>query len=326
MPNMGDRLPAIWETIDNIWAGMDISSEFSELMRVALSKEKQESAISGSKPEMALLLGLSCQAAGGEVDWADIATAAWLLFYAAADIMDSIEDKDAPASWWRDLGPATALSVATGLFFSATSALHRMEEQEITRNIAPTVIQDFFNCFMVMSNGQYDDLQNSNPTLEQYWKIASAKSGAFFALACRSGARLAIGEHPRSKHFGQFGHHIGLIIQILDDLGDISFQTQSVLPTKIEKLTRSLPVVYTMQVIPKETREKFHLCLQNADHEEQAAEEAISIMDKSGAGIYLLSEIERHKKLAVDSLALAEPISSAGEILAGYLDKLGASL
>ena len=323
MSNTGDRLSAIWNIIDNEWAGMDISPDFSGLMRAALSKDKQDGAISGPRPEMALLLGLCCQAAGGEASWADTVTAAWMLFYAAADIMDSVEDQDVPASWWKDLGPATALSVATGLFFSAASILYKIENRGVARDIVPVVIQDFLNSFMVMSNGQYDDLRNRQPTIEQYWKVASAKSGAFFALACRSGARLAIGDHFRSELYGKFGNHIGLLIQILDDLGDISFQTQSVGSTTLGKLMRSLPVVYTMQMVPDEVKERFQVCLQDAIRDPRAAEEAVSIMDKNGAVIYLLSEIERNKNFAMDFLARAGAISPAREILTSYVEKLG---
>ena len=303
---------------------MDISSEFSELMWLALSKEKQSSAISGNEPEMALLPGLCCQAAGGDASWADIVTAAWMLFYAAADIMDNIEDKDVPVSWWGDSGPATALSVATGLYFSATSVLYQMERKDVTKKIAPVVIQDFFNCFMIMSSGQYDDLRIPQPTIEQYWKIASAKSGAFFALACRSGARLVLGDGPHCKLYGQFGNQIGLLLQILDDLDEISFKNQLVTPATVEKLTRSLPVVYTMQMVPDETKERLKVCLQNAFHESSAAKEALAIMEESGAMLYLLSEIERNKKLALDSLTRAEATSPAGEILTSYVEKLGA--
>jgi len=323
MSNTGDRLSAIWNIINDEWAGMDISPDFSGLMRIALSKDKQAGAISEPRPEMALLLGLCCQAAGGEASWADTVTAAWMLFYAAADIMDSVEDQDVPASWWKDLGPATALSVATGLFFSAASVLSHMQDQDVTKKIAPVVIQDFYNCFMVMSNGQYDDLRNRQPTIDQYWEVATAKSGAFFALGCRSGARLALGDHFCSELYGKFGNYIGLLIQILDDLGDISFQTQSVGPTTLEKLMRSLPVVYTMQMVPKEVKDRFRICLQNAICDPRAAEEAVSIMDENGATIYLLSEIERNKKLAVDSLARTEAVSPAREILTSYVEKLG---
>jgi hypothetical protein len=43
--------------------------------------------------------------------------AAWLLFYAAAHLMDSLEDRDDPDPWWQALGPSAAINIATGLYF-----------------------------------------------------------------------------------------------------------------------------------------------------------------------------------------------------------------
>ncbi len=287
-----------------------------------MSKDRRESAISQGKPEMALLPGLCCLAAGGEASWADHVAAAWMLFYAAADIMDSLQDQDDPANWWADLGPAAALSASTGLFFSAASLLDQTRTLLATRKTAPELIRDFYGCFMIMSSGQYLDLRHSEPTIDQYWEIASAKSGAFFSLACRSGARLALGDDPSIENFGQFGHHLGLLLQILDDLGDLQFLTQTAAYFQIEKLTRSLPVIYTMQMVPPPTKEQLRTCLLNASNDTQAANEAFHIIEGSGAVIYLLSEIERNKSLAAHNLSRSGAQSPAREVLQSYLERL----
>lgn len=322
-PILGDRLQSIRGIIDNEWSGIQASAEFTELLRLAVSKDEEKSAISVDKPEMALLPGLSCMAAGGQAAWADHLAAAWSLFYAAADIMDSLQDQDEPAPWWADLGPAAALSAATGLFFSAASLLHQTSSHKISKEAAPAVIRDFYNGFMVMSSGQFADLRNPTPSIDQYWEIASAKSGAFFAIACRSGARLATKDEPRINHFGQFGAHLGLLMQILDDLEDLQFLTQPAAPISMQKLRRSLPVIYTLQMVPPEVKERLLASLQYAASNARAAEVSSQIIEASGAVIYLLSEIERHKKLAADQLTHANAQSPAREILFDYLERLG---
>ena len=62
------------------------------------------------------LPGLCCQAAGGNPEWANDLTAAWILFYSAAHLMDKVQDQDEPDPWWQKLGPGVALSAATGLY------------------------------------------------------------------------------------------------------------------------------------------------------------------------------------------------------------------
>jgi geranylgeranyl pyrophosphate synthase len=291
-------------------------------MQSALVEGRQESAISEGKPEMALLPGLCCQAAGGDARWADHIAAAWMLFYAAADIMDSLQDQDDPAPWWGDLGPAAALSASTGLFFSAASVLNQASFPEITKDTAPELIQDFYDCFMIMSSGQYEDLRKPEPSIAQYWETATAKSGVFFSLACRSGARLALGVDPHIEYYGQYGRHLGLLMQILDDLEDLQFLTQPAVPVEMEKLTRSLPVIYTMQMISPAAKEQLQTHLLNAPNDPQAAADAAHMIEENGAVIYLLSEIERNKGLAVDHLTKARAQSPAREILQGYLERL----
>jgi geranylgeranyl pyrophosphate synthase len=321
--DLGVLVDSIRGIIYNEWSGGQISSEYSELLSLAVSKERQDNAISERKFEMALLPGLCCQAVGGEARWADRVAAAWILFYAAADIMDSVQDRDEPPAWWAELGPAAALSAATGLFFSAASVLHKIIDQDISRKTASEIIQDFFNCFLTMSSGQYQDLRIQEPNLEQYWEIASTKSGSFFSLACRSGARLGTENETRIDHYSQFGKRLGLLTQILDDLEDIQFLTGSTAPVEAEKLTRSLPVVYAMEMYPPETKERLDACLQNAIHDAQARVEAAQLIEESGAVFFLLSEIERNRKIASDHLTHAGARSPARETLSKYLDSLG---
>jgi len=284
---------------------------------------RQDNAISQEKPDMALLPGLCCQAAGGEASWADHIAASWMLFYAAADIMDNLEDQDAPAKWWQDLGPAAALSAATGLFFSAASVIHQTSDQLATKDAAQILYQDFYQHFLIMSSGQYEDLRNPTPSLEKYWRIASEKSGAFFSIACRSGARLATNDTARIDHFGEYGLHFGMILQVLDDLEDLQFITQGYNPLPPDKTTRSLPVVYAAQMVDPKTKEKLLHCLSRASNEAESAQEAANIIEKSGAVLYLLSELAIHKEQAAKGLIQADAQSPAREFLMDYLERLG---
>ena len=269
---------------------------------------------------MALLAGMCCQAAGGKAEWADRVAAAWILFYTAADIMDSVQDQDEPDSWWADIGPAAALSAATGLFFSASSVLYQISEDEFTRKQAPVVIHDFINCLMNMSSGQFTDLRIQEPSLEQYWETASRKSGAFFSLACRSGALLATVDKETLDHYNLFGEHLGLLIQILDDLEDIQFLSQPTSPNRLDKLTRSLPIVYATEMYPPNKSEELKTHLRRALDDHQSAIKAVQLIEDSGAVIFILAEIERYRKIASEHLIAAEALSPAREILLSYLD------
>ena len=242
---------------------------------------------------------------GGQVSWADTIAASWLLFYAAADLMDSIQDQDDPASWWADRGPAVALSASTGLFFWASSLLSETAINERTSSIATDLIKDFHQSFLQMSAGQYADLVKVQPGLDQYWQTASAKSGSFFALACRSGALIATQDQDRIIAFGEFGQALGVLIQILDDLEDLQRLRDSSKVTNFGQITRSLPMVYALQVLPLLLRDKLLQTLRIAEKDPGIGQYVFDLIEKSGAVIFLLAEIEHYKSLALERLSVA---------------------
>ena len=247
-----DRLVAIQENIAASLLCFELDPEYAALLQTALFANKdQPSNADQNSIQWGLLPGLCCQAAGGQANKADIIAAIWILFYAAADIMDTAQDQDEPAAWWVDSSPSVALSAATGLFFCASSLLSRTAFQDETAAIAQLLIKDFHHSFLKMSSGQYADLVHPHPNLDQYWRIADAKSGAFFSLACRSGARVAVQNPDRIEAYGDFGNALGILIQILDDLEDLRQLDHSSGIKNIQQLNWFAPFRICPQRIPR---------------------------------------------------------------------------
>jgi len=65
-----------------------------------------------------------------------------------------------------------------------------------------------------------------SPDLPTCWKIAEAKSGSAFALACYVGTRVSTHQSDRLHHLETFGRHLGTIIQISDDVLDLEADTK----------------------------------------------------------------------------------------------------
>jgi len=301
--------------------------DFSEAMRLVLPSGDSEKEGPDREPaKWALLPGLCCQAAGGEARWADSLAAAWLLFYIAADIMDSVEDQDEPDPWWQESGPGKAINVASGLFFSASQVLNSLYQYEATRSAAPDVTKKFLNDFLIMCSGQHRDLTNPEPSLDQYWEIAAAKSGYFFGLACQAGARLGTDESKIIWSYQQYGYHLGMLIQILDDLEDFHGLQNSSTPTKWRTLKRSLPVAYALQMYSGSKERQLRKCLNDASGDNKAAEKAIALLEGSGVVIYLLSEMARHRSQAIENLEQAKPTPAAAEFLETFVSDIDAHM
>jgi geranylgeranyl pyrophosphate synthase len=291
-------------------------------MRRALIPDDGKSAHTGEESSRwALLPGLCCQAAGGDPQWADNVAAAWFLYYVAADLMDTVEDRDEPDAWWAEIGPGFALNVASGLFFSASQVLNHLYNRPETQSAASAIAASFNHSFLTMCSGQHADLIQPEPTLERYWETVAEKSGTFFALACEAGAHLATVDEEKLKRFAEFGQNLGIIVQILDDLEEFRTPGNTDGLPELSGLGRSLPVVYALEVYPLETRIRLRDCLRESRHDPQAARQAWDLIDGSGAGSYMLVELERHRSMALAELHSAQPLAPAGERLASLIPK-----
>ncbi|HJW91069.1 MAG TPA: polyprenyl synthetase family protein [Anaerolineales bacterium] len=317
-----NKLESVYPLIKLIWEESGAWADFLESMRQALPDPYKRADPERDPARFALLPGLCCQAAGGEPGWAADLAAAWLLYYTAAHVFDGVEDQDQPEAWWAASGPGVAINVATGLLFSAFLGLQRLYKHKQTRQVAQQVIQDFNQSLLVMASGQHADLVNPQPDLEQWLEIAGAKSGELFALACRCGARLATNDPARLKGFSDFGHHLGILLQILDDLEDLKPGSGVETPDLSPKVSRSLVVAYALDVLPSPAQKTLKECLLSLPGDQEAAGKLIQLIDQSGAALYLRTEIERQLGLGLTALEEAAPDTLVGGILTSMLREL----
>jgi geranylgeranyl pyrophosphate synthase len=244
---------------------------------------------------------LCCQAAQGKPENALPVASAWFLLYMAAGIMDSVEDGDPPAKWWKEAGPSLALSVATGLYFSANLALNRLEEAGNTSATAQQVRREILSSFFEMGAGQHLDINQPAPNLAQYWQVARGKSGAFFELASWAGARLATRRQSKLLGYRQFGMNVGMIIQVLDDLHDYLRLEQSGGDPAGLDMKRSLPSIYIHEMAPQSVIDCFD-GLVNSQISSTKAELIFGLVDQSGGSKYIKTELDRLYLAAANGL------------------------
>jgi hypothetical protein len=270
----------------------------------------------------ALLPGLCCQSAGGEASSADYFSAAWFLFYAAAYLMDKVQDGDLPEKEGQPANPGLILSASTGLFFLAAKILHRLSSEYSTQQAAPEITTQFYSALLTMGGGQFLDLTTSQRNLSKYWEIAAAKSGAFFQLACWGGARITLQRQDLLTNYSNFGRNLGILIQILDDLEDYKNIKASQSSNFWSSLENTLPVVYANEVLSPEQAQDLISLIRSTEKSESQIDHMITILDNSGSGLYLLAEIDRYIKAAEISLEGMGAYSTANKELRGMLDRL----
>ena len=252
---------------------------------------------------------LCCQAAGGNPSLAEPAAAAWVLLYAAAHLLDTIQDDDPPEAWWEPLGPGPASNVATGLIATCALLLTSGLEPRASGNL---LVEDFFQTVLQMSSAQHLDLTVGSPSLEESWRMAEAKSGAFFGLACRAGARAAGIDEALVSHYSTYGESLGLLVQIGDDLGDLAAIERG----QAGHGQLALPLAYLRSVGSPAAQEALLRGLHGLGGGPSADPVVIDLLEEAGAGLYLHAKVHQFRQRGADALQLvAQPSAAVNELL-----------
>lgn len=290
-------------------------------MRRALPFLRSEVQLTKNPIKWAALPEICCQAVGGDPHDVIGFTSAWLLYYVAAHLMDKVEDQDEQEGPWSEWGPGASINIASGLYFTASLLLTDLYTHKKTASIAFEINRDFYRSFLQMCSGQQRDLTQLAPSLSNYWNNAADKSGVFFSIACRLGARLGTSKKQLLDEYETFGRQVGTLIQVLDDLEEYQESGAGFKKVSFQVLRKSLPVIYALEVLPEPEAALLINELKQAEYE-LAAREAFERIDRSGASYYILTEIERLREQAKTSLERAQPMPPADGALYGLLGEL----
>jgi len=316
--NRGPRL------FESLWLIPDVDIAYSNILRQILPLNSTiDPGESSFSDRWALLPGLCCQATGGVFDDADPVAYAWLTFYIAAQLMDSVEDRDEPHPWWENIGVSGALNAATGLFFCANLLLDKLNEKNVDPIKIAQITQLFSRQLFVMCNGQHLDLTIKKKSLLDYWKIAAQKSGGFFALACFSGATLGNIPPGGLVSYNSFGQHLGLLIQILDDLEDWHAILNHLEDKPgIDQIAKTLPIIYAQEVLPENELKILNVLISEISIDDRRLDDLIEMVNNSGATVYILTEMQKQYELANQALNATGGEKVATGLLHHLLDSL----
>ncbi|MCC6188897.1 MAG: polyprenyl synthetase family protein [Anaerolineales bacterium] len=317
-PARHELAQSVLDLTEALWADARVEPGYRQAMRSALVPAQDLTTLKrvafGSPPLIALP-GLSCEAAGGNRLQADPVSAAWGLLYYAAHLLDAVEDGQVEIGAGLP-SPGSTINVAIGLMTSAALALSALEDSGTSPEVVQDIRSRFHGIVLTMCGGQHADLTRSEPSLDECWQAAQAKSGAFFDLACWAGARLASRDSSQPDPFGLFGQNLGTVIQIRDDLSGLS-PVAGEISDLASGGSWTLPVAYTMSVVPEGERDQLRHLLQAARSDATALVEARRRIIESGAVLYLTVEVERRRRQAEAALmAASQPSKARGELLA----------
>lgn len=163
--------------------------------------------------------------------------------------------------------------LSKGLLLSLTNKDHR-------------ILEILTEAFKLMSEGellQYEKSRKLNLNEEVYYDIIKGKTASLLASACAAGASTTFEDPQQVEHLKLFGEKVGMAFQVKDDLFD--YGTQDVgKPTgndiKEKKLT--LPLIYTLNNCPPETRRKLIYIVKNENTQKDKVQFVIDSVQQYG--------------------------------------------
>lgn len=252
-----------------------------------------------SFPPAVLLPVVVCAAAGGAPLSAVSPAAALAFILLGARWLDDAVDRDRADGLWSSVGPERSTlfgASALALAFQAVASDPDTPREAIERLARYSVS---------MGRGQDFDLTGKARSLDEYWELMRGKTGAGFALACEMGAISARAEASISDAFGEFGMHLGVILQILDDL-EGCFRPEGVGDLRQGKVT--LPLIYAL-ASDHERRGELQDLVERGDLGQYAAR-AAEIAESAGARDYCIWAALEERKRGLDILKQIAPPGS----------------
>jgi geranylgeranyl diphosphate synthase type I len=273
----------------------DTAREYTEaLLRVLeAAKRSEEQGL-----PMSAFLVYVCRAAGGDSSLALPASAAWRSLQIAAKLLDDVQDGDvAVPGGSREIGEAEVqadiarvINLSTGFISLASLALKGLPPQ-----LELALHHEYGRAMLRVAGGQHLDLgKPTHLSLDEYFQVMGAKSGVCFAVAARAGALCAGADETVAARWADFGHHIGLIIQMVDDLADWCDTSGA---GDLARGQWSLPVYYALEVLPGDEKERLLEWLGSPSPEAEA--QARSLIASVGAELYARTEIALYMRQAL---------------------------
>lgn len=136
-----------------------------------------------------------------------------------------------------------------------------------------------------------------------YFDIIKAKTASLLSAACSAGAFSATEDKELTEHFRQFGENVGIAFQIKDDLFDYgkdNIGKPTGIDIKEKKMT--LPLIYTLQNVDKETKRKIIYIVKNNNTDKKKVNEVIDIVKQSGGIEYSVQKMKDYQNKALNML------------------------
>lgn len=267
---------------------------------------------------------LSCEAAAGEWETAVPYAAAIELVHNFSLIHDDIEDYSQERrhrpTLWSVWGIAHGINTGDAMWCLARTAVYGLLEagQSPANTLAAAVRLD--QTCLKLCQGQFLDISfetRQTVTTDEYLQMIAGKTAALLSACTLGGAALAGASDGTVQALGSFGHELGIIYQIVDDIlgiwGDPAVTGK---PAATDILTRkkTLPILYALEWEAMNGLDDLQKALADRNAPPDVPS-VVTLLERAGALTYAQEAAEDHRAAMLQSLDQAELAGQAAHTL-----------
>lgn len=195
-------------------------------------------------------------------------------------------------------GNEASVLVGDFLYSRAFQLLVDMDEHALMTLLAKAI--------NVMAEGEVLQLMSRHdPSVDEaiYFRVIQAKTAVLFQAACEMAATLAKEDAETIRRAAEFGQHIGLAFQLVDDALDYTGDAQQLgknIGDDLAEGKATLPLIHALQNANEEEKQLITHIIATGELTQLAEVQAIIEHHKSVA--YTLSHAKHHQQQAIEAL------------------------
>lgn len=246
---------------------------------------------------------LTCEAFGrryADAIWAAVAVE---LAHNFSLVFDDIQDGDElrrgrPAVW-KVWGAAQAINAGAALEALVPRAVAELMPPRHLDRLGPA-LRVVAEAMLRLCRGQVMDLefeQRVDVTVDEYLEMIRLKTASLFECAARLGALAAGAGQAASDRAGDFGRHLGMAFQIIDDIQGMwgaSAETGKPEGSDLRNGKKTLPTLVALKAGPASGRRQLRALLTRARFTPSEIEVARSVLAQANAHAYCRRQASEH--------------------------------
>jgi len=289
-----------------------------------LSGVAYEYVTSGGKMLRPSIVLLACEAVSGSYDKAMPIALAYELAHSASltqdDIIDESPTRHNRPTAHTKYSVTTAILISDILLFEIFEQLSRYADADASSKRVALLIGHVAKAAKEAAEGEFLEMQLSKkrePTVEDYLRLASLKTGALFGASAASGGIVGGARQKVVSDLHEYGRNLGISFQMMDDVLDITGTAEEIgkpMLMDLQNNAGNIVLIHAITHADPKKRSEIRGLMARSKYGQTDALEVQGILDDLGSVEFASNSCLEHASIAQGYLK-SLPDSKAKQIL-----------